>query len=250
MLDKAMEILELFNQSRTDVGVVEAAELLITPKSTLSRRLAAMEAAGFLERDPSSQRYHLGIRLVTLGHLARQATALQRTALPFLKSLTQATGETSDLVVLRGREAINVEAVESPRPMKHVGWAGRRIPLHATAAGKSLLAWFPEDQVRTLVDLPLEGYTPNTIRSLEGLLAELEGVRSRGYAVSMGEFEEDLVGVAAPVKNHLGQTMGAITIGAPIGRAGEAAMPHLIRSVVDAAQGMSDRVGGGARRAS
>ena len=187
---------------------------------------------------------------MTLGHLARQATPLQRMALPFLKGLTQATGETSDLVVLRGREAVNVEAVESPRPMKHVGWAGRRLPLHATAAGKSLLAWFPEDQVRALLDLPLEGYTPNTIRSLQALLPELDGVRARGYSISLGEFEEDVVGVAAPILNHLGQTMGALTIGAPIGRAGEMAMPHLIRSVVDAAQGVSGRVGGRVGRAS
>lgn len=244
MLTKAMEILEIFNQSRTEIGVVEVADLLAAPKSTVSRRLSAMESAGFLERDPSSQRYHLGIRLVTLGHLARQATPLQRVALPFLKSLTQATGETSDLVVLRGREAVNVEAVQSPRPMKHVGWAGRRLPLHATAAGKSLLAWLPEDQMRALLDLPLEGYTPNTIRSLEGLLEELEGVRARGYSTSVGEFEEDVVGVAAPVQNHLGQTMGAITIGAPLARAGNMAMPHLIRSVVEAARGMSERVGG------
>lgn len=248
MLDKAMQILELFHHSRSDLGVVEAAQLLDTPKSTVSRRLAAMEAAGFLDRSPLSQRYHLGIRLVTLGHLARQATPLQRMALPFLKELTQATGETSDLVVLRGREAINVEAVESPRPMKHVGWAGRHIPLHATAAGKSLLAGLPEERARGLLDLPLHSYTANTIRSLDELLEELEEIRWRGYSTSMGEFEEDLVGVAAPVHNHLGETVASLTIGAPAGRAGDAAMPHLVRSVVEAALGLSARLGSRAEK--
>ena len=248
MLDRAIEILEMFNEARRDVGVVEAAELLGAPKSTVSRRLAAMEAAGLLGRDPETLRYHLGVRLVTLGSLARQATPLQRMALPYLKSLTEATGETSDLVVLMGREAVNVEAVESPRTMKHVGWAGRRIPLHATAAGKSLLAWLPEDQVRSLLDLPLQSYTPNSIRSLEEFLAELAEVRRQGYSTSVGEFEEDLVGVAAPVQDHVGRTVAAITIGIPSGRAGDAAMPHLIRSTVNAAQDMSAKLGNRAAR--
>jgi IclR family KDG regulon transcriptional repressor len=243
MLDKAMALLELFHPARTDLGVVEAAELLHMPKSTASRRLAAMEAAGFLDRDPASQRYHLGIRMVTLGHLARQATPLQRAARPFLAQLTEATGETSDLVLLRDREAVNVEAVESPRPMKHVGWAGRHIPLHATAAGKALLAWLPEATVRELLELPLRSYTPRTIRSVEALMAELHEVQRAGHSTSMGEFEEDLVGVAAPVMNHIGEVVASITIGAPAGRAGPTAMPHLIHSVVDAAEVMSAKLG-------
>lgn len=243
MLQKAMAILSLFSHRRTDLGVVEAAELLGSPKSTVSRRLAAMEAAGLLDRDPRNGRYHLGIRLVTLGHLAREATPLQRMARPVLQRLTEETGETSDLVVLRDREAVNVEAVESPRPMKLVGWAGRRIPLHATAAGKSLLAWRDEAEVRELVRLPLERYTPNTIGSLEALLLELEGIQAQGYSLSLGEFEGDLVGVAAPVMNHLGSVVASVTIGAPASRANGAAMPHLIQTVVDAGRILSGFLG-------
>jgi len=243
MLDKAMALLELFQPNRTELGVVEAAAILNMPKSTASRRLAAMEAAGFLDRDPVSLRYHLGIRLVTLGHLARQATPLQREARPFLERLTQATGETSDLVVMQGRLAINVEAVESPHPMKFVGWPGRRLPLHATAAGKSLIAWLPEATERALLDLPLRRYTSRTIGTFEALMAELEKVRGAGYSTSMEEFEENLIGVAAPVMNHVGEVVASITIGAPAGRAGKATMPHLIRSVVDAAEAMSARLG-------
>jgi len=243
MLDKAMALLELFQPTRTEVGVVEAADILHVPKSTASRRLAAMEAAGFLDRDPVSLRYHLGIRLVTLGHLARQATPLQREARPFLERLTEASGETSDLVVMQGQAAINVAWVESPHPMKFVGWPGRKLPLHATAAGKSLIAWLPEAMERALLELPLHRYTSRTIGTFEALMAELETVRAAGYSTSMGEFEEDLIGVAAPVMNHVGEVVASITIGAPAGRAGTTTMPHLIRSVVDAAEAMSVRLG-------
>lgn len=243
MLQKAMEILSLYSHSRTDLGVVEASELLGSPKSTVSRRLAAMELAGLLDRDPQNGRYHLGIRLVTLGHLATEATPLQRMARPVLRRLTDETGETSDLVVLRDRQAVNIEAVESPRPMKHVGWAGRRIPLHATAAGKSLLAWRSEREIRELVRLPLERYTRNTIASLEALLEDLQGIPPRGYSLSLGEFEEDLVGVAAPVRNHVGGVVASVTIGAPSSRARDAAMPHLIQSVKEAGMALSRALG-------
>lgn len=247
MLQKAMEVLSLFSEARTEVGVVEAAELLGSPKSTVSRRLAAMEVAGLLDRDPESGRYHLGARLMTLGHLASVATPLQRIARPILRRLTDETGETSDLVVIRGRHAINVEAVESPRPMKHVGWAGRRIPLHATAAGKSLLAWRSESEIRELVQLPLERYTARTIGSLEALLEQLVAIRPLGYSLSLGEFEEDLVGVAAPVRNHVGGVVASVTIGGPSNRAGDAAMPHLVQSVMEAGRALSGALGFGRR---
>lgn len=243
MLRKAMDVLELFGPTRSQLGVLEAAELLGRPKSTMSRWLSAMEAAGFLERDVASQRYHLSIRLATLGQLARAATPLQRLARPILRELTDRTGETSDLVILTGADAINVEAVESPRPIKHVGWVGRHIPLHATAAGKCLLAWQPEDRRRELVHPPLKAFTGGTITSVGLLREELARIRAQGYSASMGEFEPDLVGLASPVRDHTGMVVAVITIGAPIGRVPPEALPELTQRVVAAAGALSSAAG-------
>jgi DNA-binding IclR family transcriptional regulator len=243
MLGKAMKVLRLFSPLRRDIGVVEAAELLGTSKSNASRWLSSMERAGFLAREGGNGRYRLSMALASLGDLARQSTSLQRLARPALERLTAATGETSDLVVLEGREAVNVDMVESPKPVKLVGWLGRRLPLHATASGKALLAWMNPAEARALLRLPLERYTDTTTTTLDALLGELAGIRERGYAVAWGELEEDLVGIAAPVRDHQGMVVGVVTVGAPLSRVPPESVASLAERVVEAADSVSAQLG-------
>jgi len=243
MLRKAMEVLQLFTPKRKEIGVTEAAELLRRPKSTTSRWLSAMEEAGFLDRDADSGRYRVSMRVAAVGEMARQATSLQRRARPALERLTAATGETSNLVVLVGREAVNIEAVESPHPVMHMGSVGRRFPPHASAAGKSLLAWAPEEEVLASVGTPLARLTPATITSMERLLEELAGVRERGYAVNWRELEEHLVAVGAPVRNHRGEVVAAVSISAPVSRMNRETLPEVGRHVVEAARALSADLG-------
>ena len=140
MLRKAMDVLALFSLEKRELGVLEVADVLGRPKSTVSRWLAAMEQADFLDRDPETARYRLSLRLTALGDVARHTTTLQRSARPPLKWLAERTGETANLTLLIGTEAVNVEVADSPRPVMHVGWVGRRLPVHATASGKVLIA--------------------------------------------------------------------------------------------------------------
>src|SRR5262245_38073016 len=247
MLRKAMEVLDLFSADRRELGVVEVAQLLERPKSTTSRWLSEMEHAGFLEREAASGRYRISMRLAALGQVARQSTSVQRLARPALEALTAETGETSNLVVLSGREAVNIEMVESPRPVKHVGWVGRRLPLHATAAGKALLAWLPANEVRALVKSPLTQHARGTITSLARYTSELAGVRTRGYSTAVSELEDDLSAVAAPVFDHAGAVVGAITISAPISRVPKSALATLAPAVVGAAGRLSGALGYRAR---
>jgi IclR family transcriptional regulator, acetate operon repressor len=243
MLGKAMNVLRLFSPLRRDLGVIEAAELLGTSKSTVSRWLSAMEQAGFLAREGSNGRYRLSMELAALGDLARQSTSLQRLARPALEQLTAATGETSDLVVLEGNEAVNVDMVESPQPVKLVGWLGRRLPLHATASGKVLLAWRDPAEVQALLRLPLQRFTNATVTSTDALLRELAEVRELGYAAACGELEEDLVGIAAPVQDRHGKIVGVISIGAPLSRVPGDSIPALAKQVGDAARSVSGQLG-------
>jgi len=243
MLRKAMEVLNLYSAERRELGVMETAQLLGRPKSTTSRWLAEMEQAGFLEREETTGRYRISMRLAALGELARQSTSVQRIARPALEALVAATGETANLVVLSGKEAVNVEMVESPRPVKHVGWVGRRMPLHATAAGKALLAWLPAKDIRARVKGPLAQHARATITSVAKYTRELEHVRSHGYATAVSELEDDLSAVAAPVFDHAGTVVGALTISAPISRVPRSALPTLAPAVVEAAQKVSAALG-------
>jgi DNA-binding IclR family transcriptional regulator len=243
VLRNAMEVLELFAEERREIGVTEAAALLRRPKSTTSRWLAAMEEAGFLDRDSASGRYRLGMRLAALGELARQSTSLQQLARPRLEALARRSGETANLVVLSDGYAVNVELVESPRPIKHVGWLGRRLPLHATAAGKALTAWLGAAGIEDILPARLDRFTPATISDRRALLEELERVRELGFAEAWGELEEDLVGLAAPVRDYTGRVVGAITISAPLARVAPASAPALAAQVMRAAAELSRALG-------
>ncbi len=243
MLRKAIQVLELFNPKRKEFGVTEAAELLRRPKSTVSRLLSAMEDAGFLDRAADTGRYRVSMQMAAVGEMAKQATSLQRSARQSMEALTAATGETSNLVVLVGMEGVNVEACESPQQIMHMGSVGRRFPLHASAAGKALIAWRSEEEISALLPLPLVQCTPATITDPERLREHLAVVRERGYAVNWIELESGLVGVGAPVRDHRSEIVAALSISAPAARVPRTALPSVGAHVVQAARNLSRDLG-------
>lgn len=243
MLRKTMEVLTLFSLTRREIGVVEVAASLGRPKSTVSRWLVAMERAGFLDRDAESSRYRLSLRLAALGEVARQTTTLQRSARPSLSWLAEQTGETANLTVLVGLEAVNVEVVDSPRPVMHIGWIGRRLPMHATASGKTLLAHADDAALTAVLAAGLEEFTPETITDVDALREELQLIRARGYATVWAELEPDLAAVAAPVRDHRGVVIAAIAIGGPVSRCPRQQLDALALHVLEAGRELSEKMG-------
>jgi DNA-binding IclR family transcriptional regulator len=238
-----MEVLALFSLTQRELGVLEVAALLRRPKSTVSRWLSAMERAGFLERDLESSRYRLSLRLAALGEVARQTTTLQRSARPALSSLAERTGETANLTVLIGLEAVNVEVADSPRPVMHIGWVGRRLPVHATASGKVLLAHAGDAVIASVLAGGLERFTAKTITDAGDFRTELELVRTRGYATVWAEMETDLAAVAAPVRDHRGVVVAAIAIGGPVSRCPRRHLDTLALDVLEAGHELSEKMG-------
>jgi DNA-binding IclR family transcriptional regulator len=243
MLRKAMEVLALFSLEKRELGVLEVSDALARPKSTVSRWLAAMERADLLDRDPETARYRLSLRLTALGDVARHSTSLQRSARPALNWLAQRTGETANLTLLVGVEAVNVEVADSPRPVMHVGWVGRRMPVHATASGKVLLAHADDSTIAAVLGAPLQRFTRETITSASEFNAHLETVRRRGYATVWAELESDLAAVAAPVRDYTGVVVAAIAIGGPVSRCARSPRDSLATDVVSAARTVSETMG-------
>lgn len=218
MLRKSFDVLRLFTPTRTELGVMEAAELLRRPISTVSRWLAAMRDAGFLDRDPRSGRYRLGLQLIEFGEIARRSTFVQRLALPALRELTERTRETSTVGILVGSEAFDAEVVESPHLIRPAAFPGRRYPLHPTAVGKALLAWTPAVEVLAVLPRRLKRYTPTTITDRDEFLKELERTRERGYAIAWCEWAGDYAGVAAPTRDSGGKVLAALSLAVPVSR--------------------------------
>jgi len=243
VLRNAMAVLDLFTLDRAELGVVEAAALLNRHKSTVSRWMSAMEEAGLLDRDATTGRYRVSMRLAALGEVARRGTSLQRIARPILEELAATTGETANLAVLDGNVAVNIEVAESPQPIMHVGWVGRRLPLHASASGKALLAWMEPEDARALLPSPLVSCTPWTITDPAALQEELALTRARGYATTWAELAPDLVAVGAPVRDHRGRVVAAVAISIPISRVERDRLPQLAEPVLRAAEAVSERMG-------
>src|SRR5207302_7536047 len=141
------------------------------------RLLGNFTAAGYLDQDQDTARYRLGIRLASLGEIARHSTSLQRVALPSLRQLAEDTGELATLMVLSGAEGVTIDVVESYHPLMLPGLLGGHLPLHATAGGKALLAWRVAEEWRRILRPPLKRYTPSTLTDLADLEAEFVPAR-------------------------------------------------------------------------
>ncbi len=242
MLQKLSDVLALFSPERPELSVRDIAKPFRWPKSTAYRILARIEDAGFLDRDDRSGLYRLGIRLATLGELARHSTSLQRIASSALHRLSAETTETATLMILHGDEGVTVDVVESYQPLMLPGLLGARQPLHATAGGKSILAWSSTARQQALIRPPLKRYTPTTITDVGDLMRELELSRRRGYTVVNGENVEDIVGIAAPVFDHHGNVPAALTVGGPRSRA-TAKLESFAAAVMAAAASVSAALG-------
>ncbi|HEY2066443.1 MAG TPA: IclR family transcriptional regulator [Gemmatimonadaceae bacterium] len=243
MLKQLDDVLALFTPERSEVSVVDAAALLEWPRSTAYRLLGQIAAVGFLDRDDQTGLFRLGIRLAGLGELAQRSTSLQRLAQPVLRQLSQDTGETATLLLLVNGEGLAVLHSESSLPVMAKGVLGQHWPLHASAGGKVLLAWRPEEEARALVKRPLKRYTSTTIATFALLDRELKQVRRRGYGTVRGEFLNDVWGVAVPVFNHRDELEGAVTLGGPRPRVNRERLPELAGTASVAGERLSRALG-------
>lgn len=242
-VERAVAVLKLFGECETDLGVTELARRLKLHKSTVSRLLSTLEAGGFVQQDPRNGRYRLGLQLATLAGRALTQYELGDVARPWLRELANSTGETTTLSVLDGNEAVNIDQVLAPNPVKHLGWIGRRLPLHCTAAGKPLLAYQPVAVIERYLAAPLPRYTARTITNPALLRRELERVRAQGFALGQEEYEAELSAVGAAVFDFRGDVVASITVSGPSYRLPPPRLLELGAAVHHAAARISAQLG-------
>lgn len=228
-IERAVAILRSFTEAEPELRVTELARRLDLHKSTVSRILATLEYEGLVSQNPESGKYRLGLGLVSLAGVALGRLDVRGISQPYLSSLVEASQETVNVTVLDGDECVNIERAASPKPIRYVGWIGRRTPLHCTAAGKVLIAFLSQEDRCALLKEPLTGYTEGTTVDLQALEQSLSQVRQLGYAIVHEEFEEGFSAIAAPVTNHAGKVVAAISISGPTYRMG----PEQIEAFVE-----------------
>ena len=204
----------------SELGVTEIARRTNLSPATTHRLLATLGAEGYVTKDSVTSRYRLGSRLFALSYAAEsRITTLRAQASDAMEDLKTQYGETVNLAVLERRHVIYVHQVESERPVRAFNRIGNRILAHASAAGKVLLAFEPEGAVVSLLPHDrLESLTPATIVSPQILLQQLATVRMRGYALDLGEQDEEVVCVAAPILVPGRRPAAALSISGPANR--------------------------------
>lgn len=231
---RAIAVLKAFGGARSAWGVTELANELSLNKTTVFRILHTLEQEGMLTRDPGRDVYHLGPELIVLGAHALRSVDLRIVAHSQLESLAERTGESATLEVLVGNDTLILDEVLGRFFLGSGGEVGTRWPAHATSTGKVLLAAL----ARKGGTLPrrLEARTKKTITSLARLKRELALVQETGYSVALEELEPGFVAIGAPVHDHEGQVIAAISVSGPTGRIPGERIPALgvlVRSSAD-----------------
>ncbi|QAY67079.1 IclR family transcriptional regulator [Paenibacillus protaetiae] len=232
-VDRALDILLCFT-SGTDLAMTEIAEKVGLHKSTVHRLLATLEEKGFLERNPMTERYHLGLKVWELSaHLSRSDDPATLW-LPEMERLRDQLGETVSIYVRDGMERIRIQAVQSNQAVRRVAPVGARLPLYAGASSKVLIAFAaPDVQEQILNQKEWQTFVDNSLYR-----KQLEEIAAQGYATSFEERETGAAAVSAPIMNRNGQLEAALSVSGPANRMTNEVMRDFGPVVAEAARRM------------
>jgi DNA-binding IclR family transcriptional regulator len=245
---RALRLIDTLGQSRGEVGIAELSKRVGLHVSTVHRLLTTLVQQGFCRQNPETGRYALGAKLFQLGEVCLGQMDLRELARSFLARLSRETGETANLVVLDGREALYLDKVESPQNLRIFSRIGHRAPLYCTAVGKVLLAYRPATERRSLLGTgAFKPFTRHTVTSPARLRRELEEVGRQGYALDREECEEGAYCLAVPVRNAQGRIEAALSVSGPTVRMGDHRLPDLVPLMRRAGEELSAQLGFGGR---
>lgn len=213
-LERAFELLEHLADAGGQLALTELAEVSGLPMPTIYRLMRTLVNRGYIRQD-ASKRYALGPRLIRIGEAAERL--LGTWARPALARLVDEVGETANMALLEGDEAVYVAQVPSRHSMRMFTEVGRRVRPHCTGVGKALLAQLPDAAVREIIARTgMPAYTAHTIVDPAVLMRELGHIRERGYALDEEEQEIGVRCVAVPVAGTPALT--AISVSGPQAR--------------------------------
>jgi IclR family transcriptional regulator, KDG regulon repressor len=211
-VSKAGQVLELFTPERPEWGVSEVAQAIGVAKSSAHALLTTLSDTGLLHRMITG-RYRLGFRLLAYAQVLLSHTPWRDVAQRAMRNLVEQTRETAHLAALDGGRMIQLDELEGSNGVTRVMNVGGLLPAHASALGKVLLAHRPRRIVRGWIEsYGLQALTSQTITNTDELERTLEQVRANGFASSREEVRLDLCCLAAPVRNHNGEVIAAISL--------------------------------------
>jgi DNA-binding IclR family transcriptional regulator len=227
-LQKALEILNCFVDKPT-LGVTEISEKLDLYKSNVHNILSTFEAMDFLEQDPESGKYRLGIGIFSLCKSLGDNFSVTKIALPYMQEISNSSNERAYLAIPQEDEVIYLDSTypaESFNLMRTI--IGERAKMYCTGIGKAMLAYLSPAEIDEYASRELEKHTENTITDKQKLIEELATIRQNGYALDNMEHEFGIKCIAMPIFNKRQQVEAAISISGPSLRFSDERIPELV----------------------
>jgi len=246
-LARGLEILSFFTAKNPSLNLTEIVTATQLTKSTAFRMVSTLELLGYLERDPVTRYYRPGLKVLHLGFGALNSLEISQIAQPYLKSLSNETGETTNMTIRDGADIIYV----ARNPSRHIisvnTQRGSRLPAYCTSMGKALLSDLSWQELFDLLgEGPYPKQGPNTITSFDALVSELERVRRQGFAINDEELAVGLRSVAAPIRDPGKKVIAAINISVAGSRITRQELEsRLVPKIVDTARQISSSLGAG-----
>jgi len=213
-IEKTLSMLEAIAASDGGSSLAVLSSRVGVPKPTAHRILQVLAEGNYVVPDGAGS-YQAGPALVALAGNVFVGLQFTKPARAAVLDLREKTGHTVHLAMRNGDRAIYVDKAEADRPFQMVSRVGMSIPLHCTSIGKAIMAFLPTAETTSLLSsADLERRTPHTLTTVEEVLADLESIRQRGYAIDNEENEAGVRCVGAPIYNSLGDPVGAVSISA------------------------------------
>ena len=231
-LERGLDILNCFSHGTTNLSLTELAAITGLNPSTTFRILATLEKCNYINRNPETKKYKLGPQIFCLFTPSLESMNLRFIASPHLQLLYNLSNESICLYVALNNKRVCLDRIETTHPLRRVLHVGDRLPLTKGAGGKILLAWMSEK------DLQQNGVLDSQIAT-----TELSKIKQAGFTVSIGEREEGVAAIAAPIFDANGQVTAALSMSGPTVRFTQELIEEMIPQVVKTAKDISLALG-------
>ena len=244
---RAFQVIELLAKTDAGLTISDIHRTLKLPLSSAATILYTLEALGYLEREETSNRYSLGVRMLSFTRKIADQLNIAGRCQALLEELVHESALTGHLAIRRDGDSMYVARVAAPGLLQISSYVGMRWPVHASAVGKALLAFLPnEERERVLANVDLRAVTPHTITSTEALEAQFRKFRKVGYCWEISEGEVGVACMAAPVFGPDREVLAAISLVGSTQQITKANLGQLGSLVRRYGERMSERLGGSA----
>jgi DNA-binding IclR family transcriptional regulator len=242
--DKLLNLLEVLSEQTEPLRLQDIARLCGMNASTTLRFLTALQQRRYVAQDAETARYYLTFKLCALAQNLTTFFDIRMAALPFLRNVAHAFAESCHLAIEDDMAVVYIEVVNANKTLMSTQYIGNVAPLYCTGVGKAFLTnYSPTELEQYIAAKKLPAYTEHTITDPEELKAELDRIRSAGYAVDDQECEIGARCVAAPIRDYTGKVKAGISVSGPAVRMTDAHIRIHLPSLLEAAGQISARMG-------